>query len=544
MENEIELFQAEIIETASVQKQPIFKESTVVRISFEEFTKELETKSSPEEKIRFTLEFMISTLSQEGTPAFKDFWDARKFALAQFKESLSAKLRAELWNRYIELTSEARRLKEILDEQSSFAKEQIELAIQSLEQDIEHQLQLATQVAPLEIPQQCKGILAKQEFYQSHHGQLQIINTFASRINSLRNELMKTEIRMRFKNKLFDHLAALGDKVFPKRKELSELISQEFLSDVQAFVKKHFSGDTSRTLPPYILKEEIKGLQSIAKDIHLTTQVFTATRTLLSECWDKLKVVEKERKQEFTQKKEEFKQNLDVIAPKVASCLEKCQQGLLSDKDADKEIAALFEELKTLELDRDDFKKLKSLLDQARKTIYEKADQMAKEKKRAQDELLKQKNEEIQELMDALEQELEKIDAIDSDTMAAHYSDWMSKMQQLTLSENEQLTLSILFKSYKQAILHKKQTLLFEETLSATHLEALNALLDESRKFRLELKQELESYRKKIGGSSLNIAKSMFIQELIKKGKPVLDALDSDLIDLEEKIFDLEKSHS
>lgn len=544
MENEIELFQAEIIETVSLQKPPIFKESTMSLMSFEEFAKELETKASPEEKIKFTLDFMVSTLSQEGIPAFKDFWDARKFALTHFKESLPVKLRTELWNRYIELTTEARRLKEILDEQSSFAKEQIELAIQSLEQDIEHQLQLSAQVPPLMIPQQCKGILAKQDFYQSHHGQLQILNTFASRINSLRSELMKTEIRMRFKNKLFDRLAALGDKVFPKRKELSELISQEFLSDIQAFVKKHFSGETAKTLPPYILKEEIKGLQSIAKDIHLTTQVFTATRSLLSECWDKLKVVEKERKQEFTQKKEEFKQNLDAIAPKVAECLEKCQQGLLSDKEADKEITALFENLKTLELDREDFKKLKSMLDQARKIVHEKADIQAKEKKRAQDELLKQKNEEIQELMDALEHELEKIDVIDIDTMAAHYGQWMSKMNLLTLSENEQLTLNILFKSYRQAILHRKQTLLFDQTLSAKHLEALNALLDESRKFRLELKQELESYRKKMGGSSLNIAKSMFIQELVKKGKPILDALDQDLIDLEEKIFDLEKSNS
>ena len=64
-----------------------------------------------------------------------------------------------------ELSTEAKRLKEILDEQSAFAIEQIELAIQALERDLEHYDTSLSQ--PHEEPLRLESFTLeeKQEFY-------------------------------------------------------------------------------------------------------------------------------------------------------------------------------------------------------------------------------------------------------------------------------------------------------------------------------------------------------------------------------------------
>src|SRR3990167_6563154 len=90
----------------------------------------------PEEKIRKAIEFMRSRLSLSASPGFRDFWEVRKVCLPLFKENIFPRSRAELWQQYIDLSEEARRLKEILDEQSAFAYEQIDLAVQALVQDL------------------------------------------------------------------------------------------------------------------------------------------------------------------------------------------------------------------------------------------------------------------------------------------------------------------------------------------------------------------------------------------------------------------------
>src|SRR3989338_3855667 len=89
----------------------------------------------PEEKIAEGLKEMRCSLAQEGVPRFKEFWEMRKALLSLFKENLNPLVRSKLWAEYIELTVEARHLKEILEEESVFAMEQIGLAIESLQAD-------------------------------------------------------------------------------------------------------------------------------------------------------------------------------------------------------------------------------------------------------------------------------------------------------------------------------------------------------------------------------------------------------------------------
>src|SRR3990167_8210893 len=101
--------------------------------ALQEFAEKLASLPTPEEQIAHGLQFMRGAISQEGSPRFREFWEARRQILSRFKENLNPAIRSTLWNEYVELTVEARRLKEILEEHSAFAMEQIDLAVQSIE---------------------------------------------------------------------------------------------------------------------------------------------------------------------------------------------------------------------------------------------------------------------------------------------------------------------------------------------------------------------------------------------------------------------------
>ena len=112
-----------------------------------------------------------------------------------------------------------------------------------------------------------------------------LLNTLASRVNAMRKEVVKTEMRIRIKNKLLDCLSLCGDQIFPKRKDLIKEISQTFMSDIDHFIASHFEDEEFQRVPLYALREEIKQLQSIAKVLTLNTHAFTETRLKLSGCW-------------------------------------------------------------------------------------------------------------------------------------------------------------------------------------------------------------------------------------------------------------------
>ena len=262
---------------------------------FESFRKLYDQQVDPEGKLQLAIDFMEASLAQGGSPYFRTFWEVRRYCLPLFKENISPLLRALLWGKYSELSKEARRLKEILDEQSSFAVEQIEIAIAALETSIsilDSQSTVRLDSKPLTLPVFLKN---QQDVYQNLQNQLGELNTQASHINALRKELLKTEMRIRQKNKFFQRLSTAGDSVFPKRKELIRQMSFRFSEDVKSFITIHFEAETTDE-SLYVLREEIKSLQSLAKVLTLNTHAFTEIRQRLSDCWDRIKHEEKERR--------------------------------------------------------------------------------------------------------------------------------------------------------------------------------------------------------------------------------------------------------
>ena len=63
---------------------------------YESFLQELESLSDFEAKLQKAIEFMQASLSQNGTPHFKSFWDARSISMELFKENISAAIAAPL----------------------------------------------------------------------------------------------------------------------------------------------------------------------------------------------------------------------------------------------------------------------------------------------------------------------------------------------------------------------------------------------------------------------------------------------------------------
>src|SRR5579872_4266468 len=62
-----------------LDKEELKKEASP---AFREFEAKLAQMKTPEEKISLGLAFMTSSISQEGPPRFREFWEARKHTLA------------------------------------------------------------------------------------------------------------------------------------------------------------------------------------------------------------------------------------------------------------------------------------------------------------------------------------------------------------------------------------------------------------------------------------------------------------------------------
>ena len=355
---------------------------------FEAFIEELHHLGDSEKKLQKVIDFMESSLSQNGTPHFKNFWDARTICLNLFKENINPSVKTTLWAKYADLSKQARRLKEILDEQSAFAVEQIEIAISALENDINNFTESLEKTISPDFQLESKKLSGKIDFYQDTQKELNLLNAQASRVNALRKELIKTEMRVRQKNKFFQRLSLIGDKVFPRRKELIKDLSQNFVEDVDTFISQNCS-EKDMDDSFFFLREEIKALQGLAKHLTLNTHAFTHTRMKLSECWDKIKVLEKERKKHRAQQKAVHKQNAEQVLEKIQEFKKSHTEGLISTQDGFKQIEEIAILMRGLDLGRDEVKALKDELAQAKRPLLEKIkseenERIAQEKEKEQ----------------------------------------------------------------------------------------------------------------------------------------------------------------
>jgi len=505
------------------------------------FLREYEKVDGSEAKLQMTMDFMELSLAQAGSPHFKSFWDARNICLELFKENISQNLRAQMWGKYTELSKEARRLKEILDEQSSFAAEQIEIAIKALETDLEQIEQNLEKSNPVNFGINAQSFGDKYTFYDQMQRELNLLNTQASRINALRKELIRTEMRIKVKNKFFQRLSAIGDKVFPRRKELIRDVSDQFSTDIDSFIAEYFAENKIEDAL-FFLREEIKALQGLAKLLTLNTHSFTHTRMRLSDCWDKLKSVEKDRKKERAQQKVYYKQNVDSVLEKIKEFSDTFALGEMSMNEANTAIDELSMFMRSVELGRDEVKFLREEILHARKPLLDKIKAVEDEKLSLEIEKELQKKKVFEDLKLDIENLLNNTLSFDAEQIVTEQASIVEKINSSRLNKLEKNDLEKRLKALKDIISDKKEQAMM--SLSDDDKQALTQLttvLNQRKERRQEIKNQLEVLRKSNRSSGFDFEQAMKNNELINEEKERLQKMDIGVKEIEQLISDLKK---
>lgn len=507
-------------------------------------TSELEALPDPDAKLQKAMDFMEASLAQSGTPHFKSFWEARSLCLQLFKENITPMLRSQLWAKYSELSKEARRLKEILDEQSAFAAEQIEIAIKALENDLAQFQQHIDAMPPIQFSIVSESLKHNMAMYLRSQQELNLLNAQASRINALRKELIKTDMRVRVKNKFFQRLSQIGDQVFPRRKELIKDVSNRFIQDVDQFIADYFTTEQfDQSI--FFLREEIKSLQGIAKILTLNTHSFTHTRMRLSECWDKIKHFEKERKKARAQQKAFFKQNVDIVKSKIDEFEQNFASGQISILDGQKQLDEIASFMRTVELGRDELQFLREQLASARKPILEKIKNDEQERLQQDQERQRSRKKKLQDLRDETDSILNRIGTEDIDTLIAERDALSEKIAASGLSKPEKQEMERMHKDLRNALTdalseRKEKALLSLSDDRRQAIEQLREILEERRSRRQEIKNQLKLFRKASGSSGLTFQQAMTYNAQIQTEEERLEKINFGIKEIEDKLEELE----
>lgn len=489
--------------------------------SFSLFLKGFSEKNEPEEQLGFAISSIESLLTLKDSFDFKTFLEIKQLALPLFKKIQNSNLRSLLWTKCTRLSEEAYRLKDQASEQASFAAEQILLAIEAISNELS-QLKEEVVSPPVLKPDDFPKTLEKDfSFYQEIQSKLFLLNGYASKITSLRKELLRIDMKISLKNKLFQNLSKVGDLVFPKRKTLILTISDKFASDVTLFLNSIHS-DASYKNGSFFLREEIKRLQGIGKLLTLNTPTFNDTRTCLSKLWDKLKEEDKERKKERLEQKLIFKANFDAFSSRINAVAQKFEA--LSKEEIEKEIRRISTDMRQKELGREEVRLLKEELTKLSKQLEEKI-------------ILKQQTE-----LDSLKQQAskKKEKALFFEMQAKHLvetakmlsleelerknQDLLKAMKDSSLSKIEKQEAESFLKPLRTLISEKKEEEFFNLSGSEqTTIEKLQETLNKHLRVRSDIKSHLETLKKNAASSSLDFQKAMALNLEIEEEKARLE---------------------
>lgn len=502
---------------------------------------ELQKLPDAEARLQYAIDFMEASLAQSGSPNFKNFWEIRKHCLEYFKENIPPGSRASLWNKYSDLSKEARRLKEILDEQSAFAVEQIEIAITALETELQNIDTQVEKIHPLEFPHPSNTLKKQYPKYDLIQRQLNLLNTYASRVNMLRKELIKTDMRVRQKNKFFQRLSLTGDQIFPKRKDLIKEISTLFIKDVEDFIQRYFANDDLEE-SLYVLREEIKALQSIAKILTLNTHSFTHTRTLLSNCWDKVKGLEKERKKVRAQQRVVFKENVDSIVQEIHALKQSLESGEINIQDGNAKHDEISNQMRRVELGRDEVKFLRSELSQVKKIIQDKLKTEEQLRQDQERERNRQKQQKVDELKQSIDNLLANVEQYEYEQLTKEREEINSALANTPMSKLEKQAIERQLRPLKDLITEKKEKALLNLSDDDKQtLQQLKEILAQRKERRVEIKNQIEVYRKAHGNSGFDIEQAMLYNEQMHAEKERLEKINQGIQEVEQKISDLQK---
>ena len=521
-----------LISKESEKKESLSKHMTPLH----EFKEELDKHKDVEEKLKKSLEFMRNALSQKGTPRFRDFWEAKKMCLPFFKEKINPAVKAKFWTQYTELSTEAKHLKEILDEQSSFSVEQIELALTAIQDDLTNHEEHIKKLEPISFPKGLFFVKDKLNEYEKLQRQISFYVTLSARTKDLRKEIIQTEMRVRSKNKLLEKLSKLADGFLPKKKDLIKEISSEFSSDVKKFASKYFDLEKKhildKKLPHFKLREEIKAFQSFAKFLSLNSHAFSESRLTLSNCWSILKEEEKKAKSDFAQKRKDASEKIDTFMQKIKAVEELYKEEKPKSKDiVSEKIRELLKELKEAQFYKTDFLRLKKEIQSLEDNLLEPFYEVERQSQEKAHQAKKQEEEKVQTFKEKYLSLVSEGDKNSLHDLKQAFSELETAQKKMKLKFGDTLKFSEIHKELFELILLKQ-----ESEIEISDSESLQNLLSEWENFREQTRTHLEGYRKEMGNSGFDFEKAMLYRDQIDIVKDRLDRIVVKVEEIEEKL--------
>lgn len=522
--------ETESVEHTSHEEPDLKKEEGGSSTPPEAVAKELENLT-PFQKVKKAIEIMNKSISV--TPCnFREFWETRKWVMPFLKEVTQPTEKAELWNEISHLTQEVRRQKEAILKESAFAQEQIEIAITALESELDSLSTLAPSQPFLELP---AGLLeSHQKFYDQSQGELNLLNAYAMRINSLRKELMRTSLKVKAKSNLFERLSKAGDKIFPKRKLLIQNVSDSFVNDVTTYCKE--LDDIRRAKKKLMeVRDEIKELQRIAKLLTLNTFAFNTTRVLLSDLWDKVKVAERERKKEVAAFKADSEKLLEELMVDF-NALKAAQEGGASNRQMEHLITELMKKAKMMKLDRQHVQQLRETLQPIKDGVEQKIQEEANRRLEEDSRKEKERKEKIEAFFTLVDTLLNKKDE-ELKTFEADVQKAKETFLSLPFQKKEKLDAERLIKQLQNHLIEKKEKAILNlsEDDKAT-IDNLKQVLTSRMERRREVKERIEVLRKSRGGSGLDFEQALNLEAMIKEEKEALDEIEKKVAEVQKQI--------
>jgi hypothetical protein len=427
------------------------------------------------------------------------------------------------------LCHEAKRLKEQFEEQSSFVTEQVEKAIDAIEEDFACLEGKLAAMPEIEALRACRSIDKHFDQFQALQHELNYLNSFALRITALRKEVLKTEIRYKQKARLLERLRGLGDWIYPRRKQAIEDVSMLFLADVEAFIQATFVEEL-KTHELFEAREEIKILQGVGKQLTLSTDAFTRTRLQLSECWDSIKTVLKEKKKVQSEQRQSFRQHRDEINADIDKVKAAIDDGTLKGDDAWREIRQIDSCMHTTSLAHQDVLIMREKLRELEAPLQQKV--VVPEKRIPQQERKEPKHKAKGSFVradDILQQSLSLKEIEEAFRVFLHGASGE------TLSKSERLDLDRL----SSKIRGKIEELRRERIPSLSGEEELLEDLLAFEHMRTDIKHQLEVWRKASGGFGCDFSEGLRYQELAEEERTRLERIDAMIEDLEGRLSTL-----
>lgn len=463
-----------------------------------EFLKELSCLESDEKRLDRLLCFMQEKLEARGALHFREFWEARSVALEFFKFHIHPADRVRLWARYTELCQEAKQLKELFEEESSYITEQVEQAIEAVEHEMIGFMEKAhTEPSRKEFSQSTVA-RSHQDQYSEVQNELTYLNAFATRVSSLRKEVVKADIRPNHRHRLLIRLRKVGDEVYPLRKEHIQRVSALFMKDVETFVQEA-SVEQLGVRQLLEVREEIKRLQGLAKVLTLNTEAFTRTRLQLSQCWEAVRKFLQEHKKAQHEQRETFQRNRDEISSEIERLQREFEEGKIHEKQARKSIHQIASRMRNLSLAHKDVKQLKEKLGD-----FEAGLEKKEERAFAPDPLCRQRGELLSRAENLLEEEESLLDSLTQLISDANGME-LSHSQRVEL---DQKIVKVLDQIEEQSHQRECQEDLLEQIMGTS-------------------KELIETWRKIKGSSNNDFALEMAYSDLMEREKERVERVET-----------------